>query len=333
MRSTKSRQGGRSTKTYCKKIDISDPKQIENFVFECFSGRWKENGFINLLIRYDGMTKEQVLADAEAQDYNRLIPATAGVAAEIARRIRARRLALRPLRTFQRRDGLSGKLRDLCQATAMQQCMDYVAVGALLETHKEVTTGLAIGSYLSQWLCNYALSYLCRYLEGLEKVRRKRNGTAQRQRVVRHCLFYMDDFVIIGTRAADMDKAMKQATIWAAENLGITIKPDWGQIDLKAGAVDIMGFVVGYKGTRIRRRIYRRIRRQFLRAARNLQTLGYIPHWRARKISSYKGYFKHTNTRTATRRLDAWTICKAAQKSVSYVDRKTAQQRKELKAA
>ena len=412
MRSTKSRQGGRGTKTYCKKIDISDPKQIENFVFECFSGRWKENGFINLLIRYGGMTKEQVLADAEAQDYNRLIPATAGVAAEIARRIRARRLALRPLRTFQRRDGLSGKLRDLCQATAMQQCMDYVAVGALrelfhakispfqcasipgrgqgygkrhlekwirrdkqarhvrkgdikkcyaslspakvmellqrdahknktllwfvgalLETHKEVTTGLAIGSYLSQWLCNYALSYLCRYLEGLEKVRHKRNGTAQRQRVVRHCLFYMDDFVIIGTRAADMDKAMKQATIWAAENLGITIKPDWGQIDLKAGAVDIMGFVVGYKGTRIRRRIYRRIRRQFLRAARNLQTLGYIPHWRARKISSYKGYFKHTNTRTATRRLDAWTICKAAQKSVSYVDRKTAQQRKELKAA
>lgn len=206
-------------------------------------------------------------------------------------------------------------------------------VGALLETHKEVTTGLAIGSYLSQWLCNYALSHLCRYLEGLEKVRRKRNGTVQRQRVVRHCLFYMDDFVIIGTRAADMDKAMKQATIWAAENLGITIKPDWGRIDLKAGAVDIMGFVVGYKGTRIRRRIYRRIRRQFLRAARNLQTLGYIPHWRARKISSYKGYFKHTNTRTATRRLDAWTICKAAQKSVSYVDRKTEQQRKELKAA
>lgn len=73
-------------KTYCKKIDITDPKQIENFVFECFSGRWKENGFINLLIRYGGMTKAQILADAEAQDYNRLLPATAGVAAEIARR-------------------------------------------------------------------------------------------------------------------------------------------------------------------------------------------------------------------------------------------------------
>ena len=144
----------------------------------------------------------------------------------------------------------------------------------------------------------------------------------------------MDDFVIIGTRAADMDKAMKQAAIWAQKNLGITIKPDWGKIDLKAGAVDIMGFVIGYKGTRIRRRIYRRIRRQFLRAARDLQSLGYVPHWRARKISSYKGYFKHTNTRTATRRLDAWTICKAAQKSVSYVDRKAAQQqRKELIAA
>lgn len=243
-------------KTYCKKIDITDPKQIENFVFECFSGRWKENGFINLLIRYGGMTKEQVLADAEAQDYNRLIPATAGVAVEIARRIRARDLNLRPMRTFQRRDGLSGKLRDLCQATAMQQCMDYVAVGALrelfhakigpfqcasipgrgqnygkrhlekwirrdklarhvrkgdikkcyasltpdktmellrrdihknktllwfvgalLETHKRVSTGLAIGSYLSPWLCNYALSYLCRYLEGVEKIRRKRDGT------------------------------------------------------------------------------------------------------------------------------------------------------------
>lgn len=398
-------------KTYCKKIDITDPEQISGFIFQCMSRRWKENGFVELLELYGGMTKEQVLQDAAAQDYNRLLKATQGIAEEVARRIREKRLELRPLRTFKRRDGLSGKIRDLCQATAMQQCMDYVAVGAmgelfdakigvfqcasivgrgqeygkkhlekwirrdkkaryvrkgdiqkcyaslkpatilkllqrdihknetllwfvqaLLRTHEAVTPGLAIGSYLSQWLCNYALSYMYRYIESLERVRRKRNGEVQRRKLVRHVLFYMDDFVMIGSREADVEKAMKMVEAWALEHLGIRIKEHWGKIDLKQGAVDIMGFVVGYKGTKIRRRIYRRIRRQFLRAARNLHTLGYIPHWRARKISSYKGYFKHTNTRTATKRIDAWAICRAAQKSISRVDRLEAQRRKETKA-
>lgn len=398
-------------KTYCKKIDITDPNQISGFIFQCMSRRWKENGFVELLELYGGMTKEEVLQDAAAQDYNRLLIATEGVAQEIANRIKTRRLQLRPLRTFKRRDGLSGKIRDLCQATAMQQCMDYVAVGAmgelfdakigvfqcasitgrgqeygkrhlekwirrdkkaryvrkgdiqkcyaslkpdkimellqrdihknktllwfvqaLLQTHEAVTPGLAIGSYLSQWLCNYALSYLYRYIEGLKKIRRKRDGMVLQKRMIRHVLFYMDDFVIIGAREADVDKAMKMATDWALEHLGIKIKEHWGKIDLKQGAVDIMGFVVGYKGTKIRRRIYRRIRRQFLRASRDLHTLGYIPHWRARKISSYKGYFKHTTTRTATKRLDAWAICRAAQKSISRVDRLEAQRRKEAKA-
>ena len=175
-------------------------------------------------------------------------------------------------------------------------------MGALLETHKEVTTGLAIGSYLSQWLCNYALSYLCRYLEGMEKIRRKRDGTVQRQRIVRHCLFYMDDFVIIGTRAADMDKAMKQAAIWAQKNLGITIKPDWGKIDLKAGAVDIMGFVIGYKGTRIRRRIYRRIRRQFLRAARGICAALARPE--DKQLQGLFQTHEHQDSNTAARCLD-----------------------------
>ena len=74
----------------------------------------------------------------------------------------------------------------------------------LLRTHSKVTSGMAIGSYLSQWLCNYALSYLYRYADGLHRIRHRKNGTEQRVRLVRHILFYMDDFILIGPRAADV---------------------------------------------------------------------------------------------------------------------------------
>lgn len=190
------------------KIDISDPKQIENFVFECFSGRWKENGFINLLIRYGGMTKEQVLADAEAQDYNRLLPATAGVAAEIARRIRARNLNLRPLRTFQRRDGLSGKLRDLCQATAMQQCMDYVAVGALGELFHA-----KIGPFQCASIPGRGQGYGKRHLE--KWIRRDKQARHVRKGDIKKCYASLTPDKTMELLHRDIHKTRRCCGLWA----------------------------------------------------------------------------------------------------------------------
>lgn len=108
---------------------------------------------------------------------------------------------------------------------------------------------------------------------------------------------------------------------FALEKLGLSIKQERQRIDLQHGSVDMMGFVVGYLRTTIRRRIFRRLRRQFLRAAKDLEQIGFIPFWRARKIASYNGYFKHTNARAAAMRLQVSRISRAAGRSIAFAER------------
>lgn len=70
------------------------------------------------------------------------------------------------------------------------------------------TQGLNIGSYASQWLANYYLSYAYHFAtERLAKLRRRRDGTVVRHRLVTHVLFYMDDILLIGRGKADLRTA------------------------------------------------------------------------------------------------------------------------------
>lgn len=385
-------------KTYCKSVDITDPETLTPWLLQAFAGKWKKRPFVRILIKYGGITNEELRAEITAQRMEKRTDAVRRVAKEVARRIENHKLGLEPMRVHYKTDGLSGKTRELIKEDAMQQLLDYVAVNALmplfqakimpqqcacikgrgqtygkkmlerwirrdkqsrhvrqgdirkcyahitkettmrflerdihknkellwlvdalLSKHAEAVDGLAIGSYLSAWLCNYILSYLCRYICGLHRTRKRKNGAVANIRLIHHVLFYADDFVIIGSRARDVEKAMQMAAVYAQNVLGLEIKSAWQQIDLTNGRVDMMGFVIGYERTTIRRRIFRRARRQYLRAGRELAKLGYIPAWRARKICSYKGYFVHTNTYTGAQKLDAWRINRAAAKSISFV--------------
>ena len=88
-------------------------------------------------------------------------------------------------------------------------------------------TGLSIGSYLSQYLCNVFLSQTYHEIaERMYRIRKKRNGIMERIKLVLHQLFYMDDILILGTNAKDIHKAMKLIT-QKAEELGLKIKDNW----------------------------------------------------------------------------------------------------------
>ncbi len=79
-------------------------------------------------------------------------------------------------------------------------------VEMLLRSYRQ---GLSIGSYLSQWLCNYYLSFAYHYAEQeLAKVRKSGKGQAKRVRLIYAVIFYMDDILILGSRKADVRKAM-----------------------------------------------------------------------------------------------------------------------------
>lgn len=77
--------------------------------------------------------------------------------------------------------------------------------------------------------------------------------------------------------------------------------------------------------TVIRGKNFVRIRRQFLRAARELDALGYVPWWRARTLCAFWGQLKYTDSIYFCQTYDAYRIFKAARRSVAWKARKEAQ--------
>ena len=376
-------------KTYCKpaQIDVEGWKQNEKAVFECFRNKRSRNDFQRLLCRTGTITKKELAEDRLNKNLERTMAAESAVAKILTQRIINRELNLKPIRQFQRVDGLTHKLRDICQESPEQQVFEYIAVYALMplfrakllpvqygsipkkggvagkrkierllrkkfrwkvsvikgdvqKAYPSVTVGLTmnmlrrdvgknkvllwflgalmsnypgnhlcIGGYLPAWLFNYVMSYVLRFLYEQAQIRREK-----RHRLVYAIVCYADDFSIYGD-LSKLKKAMKKATVWAQDKLGLTIKKVWqfyhiasleeeekNLIERKNGSkkrtpgVDMMGYVVRRRYTIIRGRVFRRIRRQVLRAWEDFKTKGFIPWWRACRIAAYKGWIKHSDS-------------------------------------
>ena len=98
-------------------------------------------------------------------------------------------------------------------------------VDALLSTFQH---GFSIGSFLSQFLCNYMLSYAYHFAtEQLYKIRKRRTGRAARVRLVGFVLYYMDDILFIGAAFKDVKKAARLFCTYLRDELGLEIKPIW----------------------------------------------------------------------------------------------------------
>lgn len=164
--------------------------------------------------------------------------------------------------------------------------------------------GLSIGSYLSQYLCNLYMSIL--YHEIKENMCRTRKGKRGNKRVnlVRHCLIYMDDILLIGPRKRDLEKAAK-LTVRKASEMGLEIKPNYQVRQIDGNCIDMLGFKIYRTHTEIRGRTFLRVRRSFRRARKRL-TEGV-----ARKCLSYYGYLKHTNSRRFQRK---WKVRRTIKK-------------------
>lgn len=151
--------------------------------------------------------------------------------------------------------------------------------------------GLSISSYLSQYLCNLYMSILYHYI--MEELYKTRRG--KRTNLVRHCLIYMDDILLVGSQRRDMEMAVKRV-VKKAEDMGLVIKPNYQVKPIDGNCIDMMGFKIYRTYTEIRGRIFLRVRRSFRRARKRI-TLRI-----AKKCISYYGYLKHTNSKRIIRR-------------------------------
>ena len=370
-------------KTYCKPatVNIEDWKFNELAVVECFRNKRSRKDFQRLLCKTGKITKREIVEDQLNKDFKRTLEAESEVAKMLTQRIINRDLQLKPIRQFQRIDGLTQKLRDICQESPEQQVFEHIGVYALkplfrakilpiqygsipnkggvagkrkierllrkkfhgkvvalkgdvTKAYPSVTVPivmemlrrdigknkvllwflgvlmsnypgnhLCIGGYLPAWLFNYVMSYVLRYIYEQAQIRR-----GKRNRLVYAIVCYADDFTIYGD-VSKLKKAMKKATIWAHDKFGLKIKDIWQFYQVasfdeerrkgskkRTSGVDMMGYVVRRRYTIIRGRVFRRIRRQVLRAWEDFKAKGFIPWWRACRIAAYKGWIKHSNS-------------------------------------
>ena len=180
--------------------------------------------------------------------------------------------------------------------------------------------GLSIGSYLSQYLCNLYMSIL--YHEIKERMYRMRKGKRGEKRVnlVRRCLIYMDDILLIGSRKRDLEKAAK-LVVEKAAGMGLEIKANYQVRQTSGNNIDMLGYKIYRTHTEIRGRTFLRVRRAFRKAAKHMTRAA------AKKCLSYNGYLKHTNSRKMQRKLKTVEIlqkCKEAMRHESEIFTTTA---------
>lgn len=167
--------------------------------------------------------------------------------------------------------------------------------------------GLSIGSYLSQYLCNAYMSII--YHQIKERMYKVRRGA--RTNLVRRCLIYMDDILMIGSRKRDLEKAIKLVTA-TAKDMGLTIKPNYQIYTVDRYCVDMLGYRVYRTHTEIRKAIFIRARRAYKKFRKNPTAKA------ARKRISYYGYLKHSNSRRIEKRWKVKSTIKNCKGVIRY---------------
>lgn len=174
---------------------------------------------------------------------------------------------------------------------------------------------LEIGTILSASLCNYALSYAYRYSHTISYQRRNKTYPS-----IKHVLTFMDDFIFVGNNKKELCRAVKLTEQYLQDFLGIGFHK-WEVYNIHDRPIDMMGYVIAYDYTKIRYRIYKRAKRQYVRADIWLRHNEYLNNQRAYKVSSYYGYFKHTNSRDICNQLSIYPITSKARKTIAHMSK------------
>ena len=188
--------------------------------------------------------------------------------------------------------------------------------------------GLSIGSFLSQYLCNLYLSQIYHFIGHLHKERKHKNGTRTSIRLVYHRLFYMDDIFMVGTSAKDVHKAVKEV-IKYCKSLGLKIKESWFVQKMSSFAdrktdkifIDMMGFRIYRTHITIRRYVFKRIRRLSIRLWKRIKTHQKVLESHARKMISYWGLLKNSNSVKVIQKYHVKDIMKICKKVVKEYDK------------
>ncbi len=179
--------------------------------------------------------------------------------------------------------------------------------GTLLGTYGG---GLEIGSYFSLRMAQLVLSFGYHLVEGMHKVRRH-----ERVPLVAHQLWYADDIYLFGHDKRNLRSAARQLQRFLLKEFGLHVKP-WKVCRVSdQEPVDVVGFAVRRNRVTLRSTLFLRACRAF-RKYRRAPTLQ-----RARRVASYGGWFRHTDSVRVWHGNGFNHVFKKAKRHVSAVER------------
>lgn len=142
-------------------------------------------------------------------------------------------------------------------------------------------SGLAIGFYINQWLANYFLEPLDRFICTLPGVN--------------YYCRNMDDMVLLGSNKKLLHKARKSIAAFLGQELGLRLKENWQVFPVDARGIDFVGYRFYHSHTTMRRRNFLRYARQCRRVRRMIDEGRKIPFHSASGLLARAGQLKHCN--------------------------------------
>lgn len=186
----------------------------------------------------------------------------------------------------------------------------------LLKSHQvDGYTGFMIGSLVSQWACQYMISFAYRHIKNLHYERR-----GKKTKCVEHMLIFMDDMEMTGSNRKLLKSAIQELKGYMESELGFKLKDNWQIHDIDKDPIDMMGYIFYPDGhVEIRGRDFIKARRLALRykAQGNFLSIR-----QCKRILSYKGFFKHSDSRYVSKKYDLDKIFEYAAQKLSIEERR-----------
>lgn len=223
------------------------------------------------------------------------------------------------------------KLKSLLERDVKNETLNWLTF-KLLDMFEH---GISIGSYLSQYIANYYLSYAYHYAsEQLFKIRKTKKEGNKRIRLINHLLFYMDDFLLTGNNKKDLRKAMKMLIKYFNEVLLLDVKPTWKICKISdTEPIDMMGFVFRRDRTTIRAKIFIKTRKKYLKASKYIESGKRIPKKLAHQCVSAYGWYKNTDSFNVREKLAIEKIHRICKETTSYYAKKERECNEKIKKA
>ena len=152
-------------------------------------------------------------------------------------------------------------------------------VRSVLETG---APGLAIGYYLCQWLANFYLEAVDRYIRSLDGVD--------------HMVRYMDNITLFGRNKRHLHKAVRATGTYVRHYWRLHLKGNWQVYPTESRMVSAVGFRFGEKHTILRKKTFLRFTRACRKARKRQHEHQHISVKLARSILSRAGQLKHCNS-------------------------------------